>query len=79
MALPVEFTFSYKDLSRLTNLTPNSIWQHVRRGTLDPRNLESVLLWLSRHATFKLRQRMLYAALARELDVPKAKPRRRRK
>jgi hypothetical protein len=76
MANPAEFFYTYRDLGRLSGLRLNTISQHVRRGNLDPGALESVVLWLSRHGSLDLRQRMLCAALVREVE-PKAKRRRK--
>ena len=76
MAHPAEFTFGYKDLGKLSGMALNSVQQHTRRGTLDPSDLRSVLIWLARHGKLNLRRQIVYAALSRELDS-KAKPRRK--
>jgi len=68
MAAPCKFSWSYADLAKLTPLSLNAVWQHVRRRNLDPSDLESVIVWLARHGTLTLRQRLVRAALTGEVD-----------
>ena len=71
MARPVEFTYSYATIAKLTGLTKNTVYQHVRRSNLNPEDLASVLVWAARHGKLSLRKRIVGAALSRELDSPK--------
>jgi hypothetical protein len=78
MARPAIFSYSYADLARLSGLTKNTVHQHVTRRTFDPGSLESVVCWLARHGTLKLRQKLLLSALARTIEAPAKTQRRRR-
>lgn len=66
---PSEWTYSYLDLAKLTGLSQNAIHQAVTRGNLDPGNLESVLVWLSRQANPELKRAMLRHALYEDADT----------
>lgn len=56
-------TWYYDDLVKLSGKTRNTIYRHVARHTLDPENLESVLYWLARHGTTKVKRNLLDYAL----------------
>lgn len=77
MATAAEFRYDYQDLAALSGLAKNSVYQHTRRGNLDPADLSSVVVWLARHGTLDLRRRMINAALLRELGED-VKPRRKK-
>lgn len=64
--------YHYSDLQRCTGKTNEAIRQHVSRGNLDLGKLESVVMWLARHAKPELRRKILQYAL--EPDVPNAPP-----
>jgi hypothetical protein len=49
MAHPTEHRWTYADLLQLTPLSKNTVLKHVERGSLDPDDLGSVVLWLARH------------------------------
>jgi hypothetical protein len=63
MAKPFEWTFGYDELVKLTGLSNNAIHQAVTRGNLEPGNLESLLVWMSRQAKPALKRKMLRHAL----------------
>jgi hypothetical protein len=44
---PIRFSYTYKDISRLTGVKVNTIRQHVNRGRLDPTRLESVISYVN--------------------------------
>jgi len=69
MPRPTEFTFTYRDLVRLSAMSQNTLYQQVRRGNLDPADLQSVLLFLARHGKIGLRLRIVHAALLRGLPA----------
>jgi hypothetical protein len=66
---PFEWTFGYVDISKLTGLGNNAISQHVARGNLDPGNLESLLVWMSRQAKPALKRKMLRHALYEDTEM----------
>lgn len=70
---PFEWTFGYVDLAKLTGMGTNAIMQQVSRGNLDPGSLESLLLWLSRHARPSLRRRLIAHALYEDSGMKKTK------
>lgn len=60
---PLQWTFNYEDLSRLTGKPVSTIQRSKSRpGGFDPDNLESVLLWLARNARPDLKVALLSAA-----------------
>lgn len=65
-----EWSFSYQDLCDLTGLKGNTIQQHVKRGKFDPENLESLFVWLCKHAKPTMRIRMVSQLLNLELPEP---------
>lgn len=66
-----DWAFSYLDLARLTGMTYAAVVQHKTRKNFDPQNLESVILWIARHAEPGLRQQILHYSLTREpLEKP---------
>ena len=64
---PAEWTYNPATLAKLTGLSIDAIWQHRTRGTFDPDDLESVMLWLARHGRMDLRLKMVTSAVSREL------------
>lgn len=56
-------TWYYDDLVKLSGKTRNTIYRHVARHTLDPANIESVLYWLARHGTSRVKRNLLDYAL----------------
>ena len=38
-----KFSYTYEDISKLTNMTPGAVQKHVQRGNLNPQSLVSVL------------------------------------
>jgi len=64
---PSEFFYNVETLCRLTGQTRNQLYQARKRGDLNPEGLESVLVWLCRHAGLDLRRRMIFYALERLL------------
>lgn len=80
MARPVEvWTYDYTTLSKLTGMSRNALQQHRTRGTLDPADLESVVLFCARNGSLALRAKIVGALLGDQPPKPKkrvAKPRR---
>jgi hypothetical protein len=66
---PLEWTYTYFDLMTLTGLSQNAIHQAVARGNLEPGNLESLIVWLSRQAKPALKRKMLRHALYEDADT----------
>jgi hypothetical protein len=68
---------------RCTGLSLNTIQQHVTRGKFDPERLESVILYLAKHAADHFRQSIVTAAIKRDQEesvgTPTNKPRKRAK
>lgn len=60
---PQVFSYTLADLSRMTGLSMNSVYQHKTRGGFDPEQPETVFIWLARHGTPELRRRMIDYAL----------------
>lgn len=60
---PEDWTYNYQVLSRITGLPPNTIQQHKVRGKLNPRDLESVLLYMAEYARDKLRAKIVERAI----------------
>lgn len=81
MAIPDrEYSFTYRDLANATGLTRNAISQHVSRGKLDPDDLESIAVYLSRYAREDLRKKMILSAIERQRpDDPGGWKKKRRK
>lgn len=73
------FTYNYEDLQTLTGMELKALYQHKTRGNFDPENLESVLIWLARHAREDVRQRMVAYAISRELPEKPGRAKRPRK
>ncbi len=73
MAHPTQHFWTYDDLLKLTPLSKNTLLKHVERGSLDPDDIGSVVLWLARHAHPEFQHSILRHALsAHELpDKPK--------
>lgn len=71
------FTFDYDDLTEITGLGKNAIYQHVARGELNPHDLRSLVLWLSRHAEREFRIQMMAEAL--EFREPKGRTKKKKK
>ncbi len=57
------YYFYYSDLERCTGKTNEAIRQNISRGKLDPNRIESVAVWLARHAHDELRKQILQYAL----------------
>ena len=73
MARPaIEFLYGYEDIRKLTNLTYANIKSHKKRGSFDPADLRSVVLFLARHGKLELRKAIVEHALMREKELPKA-------
>lgn len=65
---PIQWTFNYEDLARLSDKSVPTIQRSKNRpGGFDPENLESVLLWLARNARPDLKQKIVQAAMFRDL------------
>lgn len=58
-----QHVWTYDDLVKLTGKARNTIYQHVARGSFDPEDLFSVVVWLARHAKPQLKRRMIDYAL----------------
>lgn len=72
------YFFHYSDLERCTGKTNEAIRQNVSRGKLDPNKLESVAVWIARHAHDELRKQILqYALEARPPENPAVGKKRR--
>lgn len=55
--------WDYDDLVRITGKTRNTIYKHVERGSFDPNDLMSVVLWVARHASMDRKRQILDYAL----------------
>ena len=75
-ALPQQWTFTYADLADLTGLSANTLQQHRRRGSFDPEDLGSIVLFAARHAPLEFRQEILKAML--EKSAPKRAARKKK-
>lgn len=58
-----EWTYSYEDLVRITGMDLDTVYQHKARKNFDPGKLESVLIWLGRHAKPAIRQELVRYSL----------------
>ena len=69
---PTQFTYNYEDMQKiLGKSTMNAIYHDKDRGRFDPLDLESVLLYLARHATPDVKVKLIYAITEYQLDSPK--------
>lgn len=55
--------WDYDDLCKIVGKTRNTVYQHVTRGSFDPDDLKSVVLWVARHAPIALKRQILDYAL----------------
>lgn len=69
--VPSLWSYNYETLAALSGLSVNSVQQHKTRGSFDPNDLRSVILWLARNGPDDLRQDILAYALERR---PSTKP-----
>jgi hypothetical protein len=69
MPAPCSWTYNYTDLMRATGLTKDAIHHHKARGKFDPDRLETVVIYLARHAADHLRQRIIDAAILRDRET----------
>ena len=55
---PQKFTYEYSDISELTGMSFQAVYQYKRRGLLDPESLESVILFVCGHGHLEFRRKM---------------------
>lgn len=67
-----QWVFDYEDLSRLTELSHDSIRQAKSRGDFNPEILGSVISWVARHGTIDTRRLIMEALLVRQLPRTRA-------
>jgi hypothetical protein len=63
-----QFTFDYEDLERVTGLPRDTCMQHRVRGQFDPEQLETVLLYIMRHAKEGLREQLALSLIRRSSE-----------
>jgi hypothetical protein len=69
MASERQFIFTRKALAELCGITPNAVTQHIIRGYLDPEDLESIVVYLARYAKESLREKIVIAAIRRNVPA----------
>ncbi len=61
------FTYGYLDLAKLTNMATDTVYQHASRGEFDPERIDTVMLWLAKHGSDKLRIALMHALIRVDL------------
>lgn len=64
------FSYDYKDILKMTGMSYGALLQHVRRGSLEPSKLQSVLVFLMQHGNDKFRMSVLSAIIQRTSTTP---------
>lgn len=69
---PKFFVWNYEDLIKLTGMSMEALYQARSRGSFDPENLGSVVLFLGRHGTQEFRTQLVLEAIARDKEESSA-------
>ena len=67
-SVPTRFTFTLRDLVKLSGMSYEAVAQGRSRNEYDPANLGSVVVWLSRRGSVRLRRAIVAYGMTRETD-----------
>lgn len=68
MPWPETFTYTFATLEKLSGVPYKVLHKQLSREKLNPRNLEDVLLWLSKHGTREFRSKLAITMMFADSD-----------